>query len=218
MKAMLYSYWRSTAAYRVRIALNLKGIDYAVNSVNLKPGVDAQQQDDYRARNPQGLVPFYEDGTVSIAQSMAILDYLEESWPLPALLPADPQTRGNVRAIAQLIACDIHPLNNIGVLGYLETALGAGVDARNDWYAHWVHRGFAAIETSIERHGGTCAFGDSPTLADVCLVPQVFNARRFKVPLDAYPRIVAVEQHCLTLDGFAQARPELQPDAETPTA
>ncbi len=212
-RARLYSYWRSTAAYRVRIALNLKGLSYETVAVDLKPGIDAQKSTAYTDRNPQGLIPFFEDGNVEIAQSMAILAYLDEQHPEPPLLPATAQMRGDVRSIAQLIACDIHPLNNIGVLTFLSDAMEIDATARGQWYENWIHRGFQSIEDTIRAKGDGFTIGDTPTLADVCLVPQVYNARRFNVPLSNYPEIVAVEQRCLDLPAFDEARPERQPDA-----
>lgn len=212
-RARLYSYWRSTAAYRVRIALNLKGIDYETIAVDLKPGIDAQKSAAYTERNPQGLIPFFEDGNVEIGQSLAILAYLDEQYKEPPLLPNAPQVRGDVRSVAQLIACDIHPLNNIGVLTFLGDELGIDAGARGRWYENWIHRGFQSIEKTIREKGDGYTIGDSPTLADVCLVPQVYNARRFNVPLGAYPGIVAVEERCLASPAFDRARPERQPDA-----
>ena len=208
----LYSYYRSSAAYRVRIALNLKGLPYDYVPVNLLKG--EQKSGHYLARNPQGLVPALEiEQGALIAQSVAILEWLEESRPRPALLPSDPLERARVRSLVNNITCDIHPLNNLSVMNYLRKDLGAGDEDVHRWYCHWVDRGFRAIEQSLEGTMGDCCFGDRPTLADVCLIPQVYNARRFKVPLERYPNICKVVQHCNSLEAFASAAPDAQPDA-----
>jgi len=214
MTARLYSFWRSSAAYRVRIALHLKGIDFEIVPVSLKPGDDEQRKDAYRAINPQMLVPFFDDGEVAIGQSMAILEYLEESYPEPRLLPASEPLRSQVRAICNMIACDIHPLNNLRVLQYLSGELGVAEAQRNAWYAHWIAAGFQAAEQISVRyaHDGPYAFGRDITLADVLLVPQVYNARRYTVPLDEYPRLVAVADACNEMQAFIDAMPENQPD------
>lgn len=205
----LYTYFRSSAAYRLRIALNLKRIAYEAIPVNLLKG--EQRGEAYRLVNPQGRIPALDvDGTVLI-QSPAILEYLEEVYPDPPLLPADAVQRARIRAVASLIACDIHPLNNSGALGFLKERLGQDQAAVDAWYAHWVWEGFAAIEALIEP--GPHAFGSEVTLADIYLVPQVFNARRFHVSLEPYPRIAAVEAACLELPAFRDAAPENQPDA-----
>ncbi|AXS40318.1 maleylacetoacetate isomerase [Breoghania sp. L-A4] len=215
-RPVLHDYFRSSAAYRVRIALNLKGIDYTQHAVNLIRDGGEHLSDAYRAINPQARVPSLEtaDGDVLI-QSPAILEWLEETHPTPPLLPAGTMARARIRAVAAIIACDIHPLNNLGVMGYLKGPLGCTQDAVNAWYAHWVYKGFSAIETLLRRAetSGPFAFGDLPTLADVYLVPQVFNARRFNVPLDAYPRIVAADAACADIPAFAKAHPSRQPDA-----
>lgn len=210
----LYSYFRSTAAYRVRIALNLKGLAYDYVPVNLLRA--EQKSEGYLSRNPQGLVPALETerGDI-IAQSMAILEWLEETHPEPALLPDDPVQRARVRSIASNIACDIHPLNNIAILNYLRSELHAGDSEIHAWYCAWVRRGFDAIEQTLDGTSGTFCFGDTPTLADCCLVPQVFNADRFDVATDDYPHIRRINDHCLTLEAFADAAPARQPDAET---
>ena len=209
----LYSYFRSSAAYRARIALNLKGITYEMASVNLTKGCGQQHAAEFRAVNPQRRVPALalDNGDVLI-QSLAIIEYLDEVFPAPPLLPADPVARAHVRALAQVIACDIHPLNNTSPLFYLKNTLKHDQDAINAWYAHWVTVGFEAVEALLRP--GPYSFGDKVTLADVCLVPQVANARRFNVPLDKFPKIVAADAACLKLPAFYKARPENQPDRE----
>ena len=208
----LYSYYRSSAAYRVRIALNLKGLSYDYVPVNLL--MSEQKSGPYTARNPQGLVPALElPGGEMIAQSLAILEWLEETCPPPALLPHDPLQRARVRSLVNNITCDIHPLNNLSVMNYLRVELGAGDEDVHRWYCNWVDRGFSAIEQSLESTMGDCCFGDQLTLADVCLIPQVYNAYRFKVPMEPYPNIRQVVQHCNSLEAFARAAPEAQPDA-----
>ncbi len=209
----LYTYFRSSAAYRVRIALNLKGLPCEMVPIHLTKDGGAQHKEEFHAVNPQERVPALElsSGDV-LTQSLAIIEYLDEIQPEPPLLPADSLQRAKVRAIAQIVACDIHPLNNLITLQYLKRVLKheqAEIDA---WYHHWVVEGFKAIESMIAPGSYACAA--HVTLADVCLVPQVFNARRLKVPLDSFPKIVAVEQACLRLPAFDKARPENQPDAE----
>ena len=215
MSITLYSYWRSTAAYRVRLALNLKGIAYETVSVSLLPGAAEHRQDDYRSRNPQMLVPYLEDGDFGVGQSQAILEYLEETSPATPLLPDSAKQRAAVRSFCNSICCDIHPLNNLRVLMYLKEELGVSDAQRDDWYANWIHEGFRAAEIVAKEHAdsGSFVFDDSVTLADCCLVPQIYNARRFNVPLDDYPRLVEIDAHCNGLDEFAAATPELQPDA-----
>jgi maleylpyruvate isomerase len=208
----LYSYYRSSAAYRVRIALNLKGLSYDYVPVNLLRS--EQKSGPYTTRNPQGLVPALElDGGELIAQSVAILEWLEETCPPPALLPDDPLQRARVRSLVNNITCDIHPLNNLSVMNYLRVELGAGDEDIHRWYCNWVDRGFSAIEQNLAATMGDCCFGDQPTLADVCLIPQVYNAYRFEVPMECYPNIRQVVQHCNSLEAFARAAPEAQPDA-----
>ncbi len=211
MTIRLYSYWRSSAAYRVRIALNLKGLDYETVAVSLAPGESAHRKDEYRAINPQMLVPFLEDGKIAIGQSMAIVEYLEEAYPTTRLLPHDEPLRSQVRAFCNMIACDIHPLNNLRVTTYIKAELGADKAATNAWYAHWIREGFAAAETLAS--DGPYVFGDDLTLADVFLVPQMYNARRFKVPLGDFPKLVATTDACNELSAFKKAAPEQQPDA-----
>jgi maleylacetoacetate isomerase/maleylpyruvate isomerase len=205
----LYTYFRSSAAYRVRIALHLKGASYEAVSVNLLKG--EQREADYQAVNPQRRVPSLDIGGTTLIQSPAILEYLDEIYPEPPLLPMGAVNRAKVRAIASLIACDIHPLNNSGTLAYIKKRLGHDQAAADEWYAHWVREGFETIETLLGP--GPYAFGSKVTLADVYLVPQVFNARRFNVPLDAYPKIVAVDAACAELKAFQDAAPDNQPDA-----
>ncbi len=209
----LYSYFRSSAAYRVRIALNLKGIAYETASIHLVKDGGHNKRPEFRAVNPQMRVPALvtPSGDVLI-QSLAIIDYLEQTYPDPPLLPKDPIARAKARALAEIVACDIHPLNNIGPLRYLKNTMGQEQSAIDAWYHHWVIAGFEAIEALIE--GAPYACGGQVTLADLCLVPQVYNARRLKVPLDKFPKIVAVDEACLKLEAFDRARPENQPDAE----
>lgn len=205
----LYTYFRSSAAYRIRIALNLKGVSYDSIPVNLLKG--EQREEAYRAVNPQRRVPSLDIGSTTLIQSPAILEYLDEVYPEPPLLPVGAVNRARVRAIASLIACDIHPLNNSGPLAYLKNKLGHDQATVDEWYAHWVREGFDAIEALIEP--GPYAFGSRITLADVYLVPQVANARRFNIPLDAYPKIVAADAACSALRAFQDAAPANQPDA-----
>lgn len=204
--AVLFDYFRSSASYRVRIALNLKGVGWRSEPVNLLE--DAQAGEPFRARNPQGLVPALEIDRRTIAQSLAIIDYLEETRPDPPLLPSDPADRAHVRAMALAIACDIHPLDNLRVLKYLKAELGADEPARNAWYAHWIRTGFAALERMAKPRAGRLLFGDSPTLADICLVPQVYNARRFEIALDDFPTLVAADAAAAALEPFAAAHPD----------
>ena len=209
----LYTYFRSSAAYRVRIALNLKAVGCDMVPVHLVRDGGEHKQAAYRAINPQMRIPSLElsDGTV-IVQSPAILEYLDEAYPDPPLLPKDPVQRAHVRAAAAIVGCDIHPLNNSGTLGYLKREFGQAQPALDAWYTHWVTAGFEAIEQLIQP--GPYAFGDTVSLADLYIVPQVYNARRFKVPLGAFPKIAAVEAACATLPAFIDAAPENQPDAE----
>ncbi|MBZ0138823.1 MAG: maleylacetoacetate isomerase [Pseudorhodoplanes sp.] len=208
----LYNYFRSSAAYRVRIALNLKQLSYESVPVHLAKDDGHHKRPEYRAINPQMRVPALAlSSGETLIQSMAIIEYLDEVFPDPALLPTDAAERAHVRAVAQIVACDIHPLNNTGTLAYLRK-LGHDEATVNAWYASWVTAGFEAIEKLIRP--GPYAFGPHVSLADLCLVPQVFNARRFKVPLDAFPKIVGVDAACNKLAAFDKARPENQPDAE----
>ncbi len=211
---ILHDYWRSSAAFRVRIALALKGIEPGRRYVHLRKG--EQRAPGFLAKNPLGLVPVLEDEGLQLTQSLAIIEYLEETHPEPPLLPSAPAERAWVRAVALAVACDIHPLNNLRVLHYLERELLAEAAARDRWYAHWVADGLAAIERMLARRPGPGPFclGATPTLADVCLVPQVFNAWRFHVPVDPYPLVSAVVDACMKLPAFDRSQPSKQPDAE----
>jgi len=205
-RTMLYDYFRSSAAYRVRIALNLKGIAYESVPTNLVAG--EQKADAYRARNPQGLVPMLEIDGFRLTQSVAIIDYLDRVYPLPPLMPFEPEDRAHVQALALAIACDIHPLNNLRVLKYLKGELGQPNEARDTWYRHWVSEGFAALEAMAGPRAGAFLFGEAPTLADICLVPQMYNARRFAVPLEPYPTLMRADAAACALDPFAAAHPD----------
>jgi len=209
----LYTYFRSSAAYRVRIALNLKGLSYESVPIHLVKDGGRNRAPEYRAVNPQMKVPALalDDGNV-LVQSLAIIEYLDDIHPAPPLLPKDPLARAKVRGMAQLIACDIHPLNNVAPLRYLKNQLKHEQTDIDAWYHHWVREGFEALEAMIKP--GPYCFGNAVTLADICLVPQVYNARRLKVPLDKFPKIVAVDAACQKLSAFERARPENQPDAE----
>jgi maleylpyruvate isomerase len=207
----LYDYWRSSAAYRVRIALNFKGLTYEQVAIDLRVG--AQRAPEFLAINPQGLVPVLEDDGIVLTQSLPILNYLEERYPEPALLPKDPPGRATSRAIAVAIACEIHPLNNLRVLQYLERELGLDEARRLAWYRHWIAEGLGPIEAQLARSAGTFCVGDAPSLADVCLVPQVYNARRYQCDLAPSPTIRRIDERCREIEGFARAAPERQPDA-----
>lgn len=209
----LYGYYRSSAAYRVRIALEWKGVEVERASVALAAG--EQTGEAYRALNPQGLVPALEVEGETIPQSLAILEYLEERFPEPPILPREALDRARVRALAALVACDVHPLNNLRVLRYLEREVAVGEPARLAWYRHWIAEGFDALERLLSTNEQTGRFchGSAPTLADVCLVPQVYNARRFETDLSPWPTIVRIDQACGELPAFQRAAPEAQPDA-----
>ena len=208
MSIKLYGYWRSSAAYRVRIALNLKGLDYEYIPVSLMPGVSEHRRQAYRAKNPQMLVPDMEDGDVAMAQSMAILEYLEETYPDVPLLPAAEPLRSKVRAFCNMVACDIHPLQNLRVLKYVQ---GKYDGDPKQWAAHWMREGFKAMETIAG--DGPYVFGNDVTLADALLVPQIYNTRRIEMPTEDFPKLVAAVNNCNKLDAFKKAAPEAQPDA-----
>ncbi len=209
---VLHGYWRATAPYRVRIGLNLKGLAFDYATVNLLGG--AQKSDAYRALNAQGLVPALEaDGQV-LTQSLAILEWLEETHPSPPILPPDPAGRAVVRAMAAIVACDIHPLNNLRVLQALgDLGHPMGGDEQRAWAARWIDEGFAALEPMVARHGAGFAFGETPTLADCCLIPQIWSSSRFSVDMAPYPALAAVAARAADHPAFAAAHPDRQPDA-----
>ena len=211
----LYDYWRSSACYRVRIALHLKGLTYQQKPVHLVRNGGEQHSAGYRQINPQESVPVLVDGVRVIRQSLAIIEYLEETHTDTPLLPATPRDRAHVRTLALMVACDIHPLNNLRVMQYLEREGDLDTAARERWMRHWMEEGFRAFEATLATSDatGTCCHGDTPTLADACLIPQVYNARRFGVDMSPFPIIGRVDAHCLTLPAFEAARPENQPDA-----
>jgi len=216
-KLTLYTYFRSTAAYRVRIALNLKKLSYTPHSIHLVRDGGEQHSRQYLNINPQGLVPTLVDGDTTVTQSIAIIEYLEERYPAPPLLPEAAALRAQVRAVAQQICCDIHPLNNLRVLNYLRTEMQLDESVRHDWYQHWITEGLRALErllTCDGRHQSHCCFGDTPTIADLCLIPQLYNARRFSCDTRNYPTLLKIDEHCMTLTAFQQAAPENQPDYE----
>ena len=212
----LYSYFRSSAAYRVRIALNLKGLAYDTVPVHLTRGGGEQFAPGYRKLNPQALVPVLQDGGRLFTQSLAIIEYLDEVHPQNPLLPKDPAARARVRALALAIACDLHPLNNTRVLNYLTGPMGLGDDAKRTWYHHWIAEGLRALEASLasDRETGRFCHGDAPGLADCCLVPQLANAYRFKCDVSPYPTLLRIEKNCQALEAFRRAAPDQQPDAE----
>ena len=205
MALVLYDYYRSSAGYRVRIVLNLKGVPYSRVPVNLLEG--EQRQAEYRALNPQGLVPMLDADGEKLTQSLAIISWLEWKYPAPFLLPANPSVRGHVLAMALTIAADIHPLNNLRVLKRL-SSMGIDQAKRDDWYRHWIAEGFAALEALASPRAGKFLFGDEVTLADVCLVPQMYNARRLETPLDDYPTLLRADAAATALDAFAAAHPD----------
>ena len=206
-RPLLHDYFRSSAAYRVRIALNLKGIEYDRHSVNLAAG--EQRGEAYRAVNPQGFVPMLEIDGLKLTQSLAIAVYLDQKFPEPALMPRDPADGAHVRALAMTVACDIHPLNNLRVLKYLSGELDATQDQRDAWYAHWVTEGLQVLEALAAPRAGAFLFGDQPSLADVCLVPQLYNARRFAVPIAPYPSLRRADESASAHPAFAAAHPDL---------
>jgi maleylacetoacetate isomerase len=209
---VLYDYWRSSAAYRVRIALNLKGVEYESRQVDLRE--DQQKSSEYRSVNPQGFVPALEIDGHRLTQSLAIINYLDLRYPNQPLLPASALERAHVVAMAMAVACDIHPLNNLRVLKYLKNELGQPQEAVDKWYRHWVSEGLAGLEGLAAPRAGKFLFGDAPTGADVCLVPQLYNARRFDVPLDDYPTLLRADENANKLDAFVKAHPENQEQAQ----
>ncbi|MDC7807928.1 maleylacetoacetate isomerase [Luteimonas sp BLCC-B24] len=212
---VLHTYWRSSAAYRVRIALHLKGLAFESVPVHLLQDGGQQRTPAFAARNPQRLVPTLQHGAAVLTQSLAIIEYLDEVWPEPSLLPGDAAARHRARALAQLVACDVHPLGNLRVLQFLEHTWSLDQAQRHQWLERWITEGLAAFEALLTRapRTGDFCIGPAPTIADCALVPQLYNARRFGIGLDAYPRIRAIEAACLALPAFDAARPERQPDA-----
>lgn len=209
---ILHGYWRSGAAYRTRIALNLKVLTYEQQGVDLRTG--AQRSEAFVSLNPQGMVPALEIDGVVLTQSPAILEWLEEAYPAPPLLPADPVDRAHVRAMSALIGCDIHPLNNLRVGKALRETFGADQAAVDDWAARWITPGFQALEALVSRHGEGWCFGAAPTLADCYLIPQIYSARRFNVPLDAFAGLMAIDARASSHPAFVCAHPDAQPDAD----
>lgn len=210
----LYNYFRSSASFRVRIAMALKGLDFDYKSVHLAK--NEQFNESYAAVSASRLVPLLRDGDALVTQSMAIIEYLDETHPEPPLLPGDALARAYVRALSQDIACEIHPLNNLRVLRYLVKDLGVSDEDKTRWYRHWVESGLAVVEQRLKAEGraGRCCFGDTPTMADCLLVPQIFNAQRFDSRLDHVPTVMKIFEHCMTLDAFKQTQPSACPDAE----
>ena len=207
-RPVFYDYWRSSACYRVRIALKLKGVDYEARQIDLRE--DEQKSADYRALNPQGLVPMLEIDGQRLTQSLAIINYLDQRFANVPLIPAAAAERSHVVALAMTVACDIHPLNNLRVLKYLKNELGHSQDEVDAWYRHWVREGLAALEAMAAPKAGKYLFGEGPTAADVCLVPQLYNARRFDVPLGDYPTLLRADENASKLEGFAAAHPDKQ--------
>ncbi|HZA55416.1 MAG TPA: maleylacetoacetate isomerase [Candidatus Udaeobacter sp.] len=212
----LYTFFRSSASYRARIALNLKGLDYEQIPIHLRRGGGEQFSATYKAINPQALVPALEDQGRTVTQSLAIIEYLEERYPNPPLLPADPADRAWVRSMALIIACEVHPIQNLRVLNYLKNEHKQSDDAVNNWARHWINLGLSALDQMVLRGAQPANFcaGDVPTVADICLVPQLANARRFGCDLSQFPTLLRIESHCAGLPAFANAAPEKQPDAE----
>ena len=208
----LYTYWRSSAAYRVRIALNFKGLEWSPKSVDLRSG--AQSGVGFKLLNPQGMIPYLIDGDVGLNQSLAIMEWLDDTYPEPPLLPTEPLARARVRAAALTIACDIHPLNNLRVLKYLRSEFGQEQDAIDTWSRHWIEAGFESLEEIAEGSTGRYLFGDSVTMADICLVPQMYNARRMQADVARFPKLCAIDKALVALPPFNAARPEAQPDAD----
>jgi len=209
----LYGYWRSSAAYRLRIALNLKGVPYEPVSVNIAPAKSAQKEPDFKAINPQMRVPVLETSEGLLIQSMAILEWIEETYSDHPILPKDRYERAACRAFADVIACDVHPLNNLSVLTALKQDLGADKAQVSHWYADWILRGFEALEVSAQQRKQAFLYGDAPGLAEICLIPQIYNARRFNIDLTAFPALVEIDKACMILEAFEKAAPDNQPDA-----
>ena len=208
-RPIFYEYWRSSAAYRVRIALKLKGIDYESHPIDLREGT--QRSEDFLELNPQGLIPMLEIDGHRLTQSLAIINYLDLRYPSRPLIPAAAAERAHVVSMSLAIACDIHPLNNLRVLQYLKSELGQSQEDVDDWYRHWISIGLPALEAQAKPRAGAFLFGDGPTAADVCLVPQLYNARRFDVPLGDFPTLLRAEENANKLDAFAAAHPDRQP-------
>ena len=209
----LYSYFRSSAAYRVRIALNLKRLPAEIVPVHLVKNGGEQHSAEYRQLNASELVPTLIDDTFALSQSLSILEYLDEKYPEPALLPKQLQQRALIRAFSQNIACDIHPLNNLRVLQYLQNVFALSEGEKSTWYKHWIELGMRSLEAQLTESNGQFCFGEQATFADCCLIPQVYNAKRFNIDVSAFPKIESIYQHCMTLDAFQQAAPEAQIDA-----
>ncbi len=209
----LYSYFRSSAAYRVRIALNLKGLPAEIVPVHLVKNGGEQHSAEYCQLNASELVPTLIDDTFALSQSLSILEYLDEKYPEPALLPKQIQQRALIRAFSQNIACDIHPLNNLRVLQYLQNVFALSEGEKSTWYKHWIELGMRSLEAQLTESNGQFCFGEQATFADCCLIPQVYNAKRFNIDVSAFPKIESIYQHCMTLDAFQQAAPEAQIDA-----
>ncbi|MFM0243430.1 maleylacetoacetate isomerase [Paraburkholderia sediminicola] len=216
VKPVFYNYFRSSASYRVRIALSLKGIPFNYLPIHLNRNGGEQFSPEYRSINPQSLVPVFVEGSFALSQSLAIIEYLDEKFPQPPLLPKAMHERAHSREIALTIACDIHPLNNLRVLKALTGEFGLTEDAKHQWIARWIESGFGGVETLLSQSNlrGRFCIGDLPTLADCCLVPQIFNARRFGVDMSHYPTLEAIEAECMKLDAFRAAHPVTQPDSE----
>lgn len=210
----LYSYFRSSAAFRVRIALNLKGLSYDTQAVHLLKQGGEQHSAEYAAINPSELVPTLLDQQYVLTQSLSILEYLEEAYPKTALLPQNLQQRAQIRAFAQHIACEIHPLNNLRVLQYLEQTLAVSNSEKMAWYQHWIKLGFHSLEQQLQHSNGKYCFGEQASFADCCLIPQIYNAKRFQIDLTEYPKIQSIYTHCMQLAAFQQAAPEQQADWE----
>ncbi|MDN3653179.1 maleylacetoacetate isomerase [Thalassotalea ponticola] len=211
----LYGYWRSSAAYRVRIALNLKQLPHQHKSIHLVKDGGQQHSAQYKQLNPNELVPTLVDGDMVINQSLAIIDYLDEKYPKVPLYPSDLTGRTAVKALAYDIACDIHPLNNLRVLQYLSQSMGVSDQQKSDWYCHWIEQGFSALEQRLSQCAGKFCYRDTPSVADLCLIPQIYNAKRFNVDMSAYPTITRIAENCASLQAFIDAEPEQQADANS---